>query len=115
MSSPIYNGPGDTIQHPSLAPPSAKAALHSNILPLKVVPQETLLAVPPGLNLPPIPGTPTTAFTNRSSANANLREGEADDNDNNAAGFTMGRRSREDADDETHYFYGGKLQRCGQR
>ena len=43
-----------------------------------------------------------TAFTNRSSEDASLREGEADDNDNNAAGLTTSRRSRQVADDETH-------------
>ena len=101
MSSAIYNGPGYTTQHPLPAPPPAKSAPYSNIPP-RLVPQKTPLAVPPAPNLPPIPGTPMTAFTNRSSANASLREGEADDNDNDTSGLTTGRRSREDADDETH-------------
>ena len=109
MSSSIYNGPGYTTQPP--LPPPAKEVPYSNVPPPRLVPQKTPLAVPPGPNLPPIPGTPMTAFTNRSSANPSLREGEADnDNDNNITGssLTVGRRPGEDrrpgeeADDETH-------------
>ena len=103
ISTPIYNGPGYTTQHPLPAPPPpAKAAPYNNIPPPRLVLQKTPFAVPPGPNLPLIPRTPMTAFTNRSSENASLREGEALDNDNNAAGLTTGRRSKQVADDETH-------------
>ena len=93
MSSALYNSPGYAMQHP--LPPQAKGAPYSNMLPPRLVPQKTPLAVPPDPNLPPIPGTPMTVFLNRSSANASLRESEAnDDNNNNAAGLTTGGRPR---------------------
>jgi len=76
-------------------------APYNNIPPPRLVPRNTPLAVPPG-NLPRIPGTPISTSTNHSSENASLREGEADDNSNNAVGLTTGRRSRQAADDETH-------------
>jgi hypothetical protein len=102
MSSAIYNGPVYATQHP-LPPPPPKEGAYSNMPPPRLVPQKTPLAVPPGPNLPPIPGTPMTVFSNRSSVNASLREGEAHDDDgNNSAGLTTGRNPRDDADDETH-------------
>ena len=95
MSSALYNSPGYAKQHP--LPPQAKGAPYSNMLPPRLVPQKTPLAVPPDPNLPPIPGTPMTVFLNRSSANASLRESEAnDDNNNNAAGLTNGWKTEND-------------------
>ena len=110
ISSAIYNGPGYATQHP--LPPPAKEAPYSNMPLPRLVPQKTPLAVPPDPNLPPIPGTPMTAFINRSSTNTSLPEGEADnDSDNNVTGsaLTMGRRPREEADDETHVHFRSPL------
>jgi len=97
MSSAIYNGPAYSTQHP-LPPPPAKP--YSNMPPPRLVPQKIPLAVPPGPNLPPIPGTP--AFTNRSSANPSLREGDADDAEGGDNNNVAGSRPKNDAEDEAH-------------
>jgi len=106
MSSAIYNGPAYSTQHP-LPPPPAQP--YSNMPPPRLVPQKIPLAVPPGPNLPPIPGTP--AFTNRSSANPSLREGDADDaedGDNNNDNIA-GSRPRNDSEDEAHVHFRSPL------
>jgi len=103
VSSSINSGPGYTTQHPLPSTP-AKEAPYSSTPPPRLVPQKTPLAVTPGPNLPPIPGTATTVLTNRSSENASLREGE--DDDNNAA---TRERPRGEADDETHVFFRSPL------
>ena len=105
VSSAINNGPGYATQHPLPATP-AEEAPYSSIPPPRFIPQKTPLAVAPGPNLPPIPGSATTVLTNRSHANTSLREGEDDDNDNNAA---TGERPRGEADDETHVLFRSPL------
>jgi hypothetical protein len=114
VSSAINNGPGYATQHPLPATP-AKEALYSSIPPPKLVPQRIPLAVAPGSNLPPIPGSAMTALTNRSNANASLREGEDDDDDDDedddedTAGLTTGGRPRGEVDDETHVLFRSPL------
>ncbi|KDR70985.1 hypothetical protein GALMADRAFT_254612 [Galerina marginata CBS 339.88] len=64
-ASAIYNGPGYPVRNPLPVPP--KIPTSPSDIPPRIVPKKAL-AVPPPPSLPPIPGTPATAFFDNNSA-----------------------------------------------
>jgi len=91
IDSAIYKGPGYPTDHP--LPDIPKYTPYPNIPP-RLVPHKIPLAIPPGPNLPTIPGTPAT---NRSSAGSSIR---AEEGDVNPSTLSTGKRPGDDADDE---------------
>ena len=73
----IYKGLGYSTEHSLPDVPANNVLSYSDIpypdIPPRLVTQKIPLAIPPGPNLPPIPGTPMTGLSNRSSANPSLR------------------------------------------